>query len=112
MIKIQAASLMPTSDVFITDKWLFERSIGNYLPVDVSPDQLSKKPFLNLTRPSSPGTLEGFTELRTLAMVQVVLLRELGEIHRNSYRIVGYSVNFVSSSTYQLVILVERVSTN
>lgn len=100
----------PTCDLFATDTRLFEGAIGRYLAADISPDQLSKEPFLNLTRPSSPGALEGFAKLRTLAMVQNILRRELGESYRDNYQIAGYGVKHAYSQSYELVILVERIS--
>jgi hypothetical protein len=86
--------------------------LKSYCILDVSPDKLSKDPFLKLTRPDSSDGPTGFIGLRTLAMVEGVLRSELGTNYRRKWKLEGYSTNRDSraSGAYQAVILVKRVS--
>ncbi|KAB5588201.1 BTB domain containing protein [Ceratobasidium theobromae] len=89
------------------DPMVFFNSKQTFLYIGVTPAQISRPLFTNLTRPDSPNY---FNDFRTLAALQEVLKLELGVGYRRDWRLVGYSIDSTPVSyNYSLTILLEKI---
>lgn len=87
------------------------RCMSREFTVFVSSDDLSKDPFLKLTRLNAPGGPSGFSGLQFMGAVGDILANKLGGHYHKEWRLLGWSNEPCPNddTCNQLVILAERV---